>query len=233
MMDLFEKIVRTEYRQSFLWRFFAFAVTMAIIYNFKNDEGIRSALIYGPTAYMIIESAKRGEIVSLFSYLWGILHGLCHLSHAFIDQHGANDRHSPFWDVTIHLMMMIHAFILIAKYPATPTERNRLNIVKLFLLTGSIVNTISSFFQNTTGFWFVHTSIFQAFSTGCFLFSHLMYTEKRIPFYFTIFGLFLIVTGGNWVVFYLTPPTFLGDAFVNRYFESLFIVSTWVYHIIT
>lgn len=216
---------------SYLLRIATFMGLMSVCYAVK-DNSVRSVFIYLPTIYFFF-AEEVGKYKA--GYLLAAVHGLVHVYIPFIDHTGINTNHSAGWDVFVHLVMLVYAVHIyceesLIEHLRSKTWKARFELV---VILGSLLNFILGAFSEPDEPWFVYTSIFQALSTGYFVAVHLSHHGKEcIKHHASNLPLlvgFLTVASFNWGLFRSNHDV-LADAFLNRYFETLFIIPTWIFY---
>lgn len=195
-----------------------FFAILGVFYVFPYDW-VRTPLIYVPPIILLTQPGWE-------SYLLAIIHGVVHLWFPFIDGNGLNSEYTAFPDVLVHTLMLGRSMELYLDRPHT-----NYYVTPLFYImyVGSLFNVFTSIVYNPDAAIFVYSSIFQALSSGCWVFTHLFYTTKKDKYYIPVGATALFVSVLNWVLF-RNNESILADAFINRYFETLFIIPTLFYY---
>jgi hypothetical protein len=186
------------------------------------------ALVYVPSVFLLaVADVPFGLKLGLGL---AVAHGVIHHASPFIDNAGYNRRHSAFYDVICHGIMLVYAHVYFS--PKLTMGRPLITLVTFAMIVGSVMNCVLAFVRDRRKSdalerWFVLTSITQAYSSGYIILATLFFDAAPSATITLVWAAFIAVYLGNWLYFKeidRRDPRVLASFFRRGYFEFAFIV---------
>jgi hypothetical protein len=193
---------------------------------------VTRTLLYAPfLAFLLIPGIPLGLQIGI---ALAIIHGIIHHIWPFLGSNGYDPRHTPFYDVTWHTVMMLYAHYYFADRFVVLSwlvEAMTLLMLACALLNCWLAWKCDKLQHPRRARWFELTTVSQAYSSGYVIFAMLFFGCASGPQLTWMWLAFIAAYLGFWNYFLILDrrdKTVVARFFDRAYFEFSFIVPAYV-----